>query len=124
MSRSTLLSATLVLTGLIVVGGRLSADDPVGADKHLPRVKTAMELQRRLEQKVDTLGFEPNTPLRDALGFCSEHFGITFLIDTQAFKDDFQINEIGAQPVKLPLLRQVPLRWILQQVVEQQLGTI
>src|SRR5437660_11470402 len=91
-------SCVTLILGMLVDAGHARA----GADEEkLPRALTASQLQQKLQQAVSVPGFEPNTPLREALGFLAEHFGLTILIDGQAFKDELQINEPEQQPVKL-----------------------
>ena len=113
-----------VLTALAMIAPAPAAEIPVGSDETLPLVRTATELRQRLQRPITVEGFEANTPMRDALGFMSERFGVTLLVDTQAFKDDLKVDEIETTPVKLPKLVQVPMRLILDMVVEQQHGAI
>src|SRR5581483_4118407 len=111
-------------TAAAVTSSAMRAEIAVDNPRTLPAARTATQLHERLQQPVEVDGFEAHTPLREALGFLSEHFGFTLVIDTQAFRDDLQIDEIEAKPVKLPKIVHVPLRWILTQVVEQQHGAI
>lgn len=110
-----------LVLGLLCVAAdsRLSADEK----KALPPTAGG-QLQKRLHRPFTGPGFEANTPLREAFGFFAETQGLTILIDTQAFKDDLNINEIESQPIRLPKLVNVPLRFVLQQVAKQQQGAV
>src|SRR5262249_37923196 len=88
--------------------------------KHM--AKTAEEVHSRLVSVFNYPGFDPNTPLRDALGFVSERQGLMILVDTQAFKEEMSINEPEQQPVKMPPTASVPLREILRLVCDQANG--
>src|SRR5207245_5823735 len=81
------------------------------------------ELKKLMQRPITLEGFDPNTPLKDALGFLSERFRLTILIDTQAFKDDLQINEPEQQPVKLPKLVDVSLGTVLRLLLSQAQAT-
>src|SRR5438105_2998105 len=89
-----------------------------------PLARTAQEVLDRLSRPVIIDGFEPHTPFRDAAGFLSERLGITILIDTEAFKEELNISEPGAMPVKLPKVVEVPLREVLRLVCDQVQGAI
>lgn len=91
-------------------------DDPVA----LQKVK---QLQNKLTTPITIDGFEPNTPLREALGFLSERYGLTILVDVQAFKDDLQINEPEQQPVRLPKMVNVSLGTVLRLLLSQAQAT-
>ncbi|MGE3806333.1 MAG: hypothetical protein AB7K24_16820, partial [Gemmataceae bacterium] len=82
----------------------------------------ARQLQEKLARPVEIPGFEANTPLKEALGYLSEKFDITIIIDTASFQNDVQIQEPEHQPVKLPALKDVPLREILRMLGRQCQG--
>lgn len=97
---------------------------PLGAEEKKPSPpRSAADLLQRLRQPVDLEGFAPNTPFREALGFISEHFGLTILVDAQAFRDELQVQEPEQHPVTLPKVHHVPLRWVVQQLAGQAGGT-
>ncbi|MGE3804448.1 MAG: hypothetical protein AB7K24_07230, partial [Gemmataceae bacterium] len=81
------------------------------------------ELKDKLNTPVTIEGFEPNTPLKEALGFLSERYGMTILIDVQAFQADLQIQEPENQPVKLPKMVNVSLGTILRLLLSQAQAT-
>lgn len=111
----------LLVLGLLLIAFNV----PAWADEDKPPpARTASQLQKILQQRVTTPAWEANTPLRDAMGLLSERFGINILLDKQAFRDDFSINEIESQPVMLPKMQNVPLRSILQQLARQAQGTV
>lgn len=94
----------------------LMEDDPVA-------LKKIRDLQAKLAMPITIDSFDANTPLREALGFLSERYGLTILIDTQAFKDDLQINEIESGPVKLPKMVNVSLGTVMRLLLSQQQAT-
>lgn len=94
----------------------LSDDDPV-------TLKKLKELKDKLAMSVTMDGFEPNTPLQEALGFLSERFAITTLIDVEAFKADLMIVEPENQPVKLPRMVNVSLGTVLRLLLAQAQAT-
>lgn len=97
---------------------------PVEYPTRLPEARTAKDVQKHLHQPVALDGFEPNTPLREALGFISEHFGVRILMDTTAFRDDLGIMEPEQQPLKLPKMVGVPLHTVLQLLTAQAQGAV
>jgi hypothetical protein len=94
----------------------LTDDDP----QTLAKLK---ELKTKMETGVTLDGFEPNTPLKEALGFLTERYGITILMDTEAFKADLQIMEPDNQPVKLPRMVNVRLETVLRLLLAQASAT-
>jgi len=81
------------------------------------------EIKDKLNQPI-TIDFEPNTPLREALSHIAERYGLTILVDTEAFKADNQQPDIEAQPIKLPKLVQVSLATVLRAVLAQVNATL
>ncbi|MBI4305087.1 MAG: hypothetical protein HY678_02100 [Chloroflexi bacterium] len=88
-----------------------------------PRPGRTSEFRKKLNTPITIDNIEPNTPLKEALGFLSEKFEIPFRIDVNAFKMDLMIVEAENQPVKLPRQMNVPLGMVLRQLVEQCQGT-
>jgi hypothetical protein len=95
-----------------------------GQEQEKPTAKIAEAVHTRLSQGFTTEGFDPNTPFRDAVGFISERSRLTILIDTEAFKDELNISEPEAMPVKLPKMVDVPLREVLRLTCDQVHGAI
>src|SRR4029077_7668905 len=81
------------------------------------------ESKDKLNQSI-TIEFEPNTPLREALSHLAERYGLTILVDTEAFKADNGQPDIEAQPIKLPRLVQVSLATVLRAVLAQVNATM
>jgi hypothetical protein len=102
-----------------------AAQPPAGQPK-VPEALSAQAIRDRLARPI-TLerGFEPNTPLRDALDLLGEHHasGLTILVNQRAFQEDAGINDLEQQPVRLPKMVNVPLGTILRLVADQVNGT-
>src|SRR5439155_22542514 len=81
------------------------------------------EIKDKLNQPI-TIEFEPNTPLREALSHLAERYGLTILVDTEAFKTDNNQPDIENQPIKLPKLVGVSLATVLRAVLAQVNGTL
>src|SRR5262245_24392977 len=96
-----------VLGVVLLIGGAswlaLGGETPVAQDAKAGKGKAGnrpMTLAEKLETPITIAGFEPNTPLKEALEFLSDTCDFTVLIDTEAFKAD-GIPEVENQPVKL-----------------------
>ncbi len=89
-------------------------EGPRGANRIAP-------LQRKLAEVINLKnGIDANTPLKDALEFLKQEYGLApVLIDSQAFKSDVQIESVEDQPVKLPKMTGVRLGTVLQKLVAQ-----
>ena len=88
-----------------------------------PKQKSlARQAYERMNARIDILGLDPNTPFEEALDFFSAKYGVTFLIDVQAFQNHLQIQEPEAQPVKLPKMTDVKLRTVLHLLGRQTQG--
>jgi tetratricopeptide (TPR) repeat protein len=92
----------------------LTEDDPVALRK-------LKELKDKVSQPV-TVEFEPG-PLKDALGFLSERYGVPIIIDTEAFKSDLGVNDVENQQVRMPRLSGVSLGTVLRLLLAQVQGT-
>lgn len=116
MSRWTNLVAALLLI-VAATMARTAPDAAEAKDKDTPR--TWKQTRDRLAKAVNVIPIDANTPLKDALGFASDKFGVAILMDTELFKNDLQIMEPETQPVKLDPMNGVRfetwLRLILQQ---------
>jgi len=78
----------------------------------------AREYREKLDQPV-TIEFEQGTPLREALNHISERYGLTILIDVEAFKTDNNEPDIENKPIKLPRLNGIRLRTVLRAIFQQ-----
>ncbi|MGE3808197.1 MAG: hypothetical protein AB7K24_26340 [Gemmataceae bacterium] len=58
-----------------------------------------------LDRRLNIEGFEPNTPLKEALGFFAERYGLNVLIDVEAFQLEQQEQEPENRPVHLEKIR-------------------
>jgi hypothetical protein len=109
-------AATLV--AMVLMATALVSAAPV-ADEAKPKEGAARVPTRDvLRQKVMLEAIEANTPLKEALAFAGEKFGLTILIDTTAFKTDQQIAEPENQPVKLEKLGEVRLEVWLDRLLD------
>lgn len=90
---------------------RASADDEL-------ELRKLSEIWDKLETPVSLDGFEPNTPLKEALGFMSERYGVTILVDTAAFQR-FGVRGPENQPVKLSRNINVPMVHVFWQMLAQ-----
>jgi RNA polymerase sigma factor (sigma-70 family) len=80
----------------------------------------ATSLREKLDLPIDLeRGLDANTPLRDALEFLSDRYDLTIIVDTLAFKDDDQVEDIDVVPMRLPRMRGVPLSTVLAMLMEQ-----
>jgi hypothetical protein len=100
----------------IVVLTLLSAAPSAFGGNQAPQIAhTRHGILEILNQRVTLDGFEPNTPLKEALGFLSERYGVTILLDAQAFAT----SDPDKQPVKLPKMYGVSLRTALRMLLDQ-----
>jgi hypothetical protein len=122
MSRLMILCGVMAFLGVTTF--TLAAPDPAKVGEKSPEpAKTAAQARERLNQPI-TLdrGIEPNTPIKDALEFLGEKFGLTLMLDTDAFRTDLQIQEAEAQPVRLPKMNQVRVEQVLRLLTRQVQG--
>ena len=76
------------------------------------------ELVKKLRQPITLeMGFEPNTPLKDALEFFSGRYDLMIVVDTAAFKAE-QIDVEEAKVI-LPRLKEVPFTRVLSLLLNQ-----
>src|SRR5262249_4319415 len=107
------LVATLALAWLApsmrAKGERAADPGPAGKEDGL----TLQALQARLAKKI-TLdkGFD-NLPFKDAVDFLTEHFELPILVDTEAFKQEYDVD-VGQVQVTLPKLGRMPLAALLR----------
>jgi hypothetical protein len=147
MMISKLMNAALVVLALAVIGAGtglvwqgVAAGYPQEADSKTavndnqkgqdfkPKAEAKIVTEQRAKRyraKLDTpttIDIDPNTPLKEALGFIAERYGITILIDTEAFKADVGEADVENKPVKLPKLVDVKLRTVLLAILSQVQG--
>jgi uncharacterized protein with von Willebrand factor type A (vWA) domain/tetratricopeptide (TPR) repeat protein len=79
------------------------------------------DLQNVLSRPVN-IDFESG-PLKEALGWISDRYSVPIVVDTQAFKDDLQINDVESQSVKLTKVVGVSLSTVLRLLLAQVQGT-
>jgi hypothetical protein len=122
----------LVFLGLILAAailwlksfGRTEANPPPNA-KVQPRKEAEKKLKagamlKKLNQPI-TLerGFDANTPLKDALEHLTDRYHLTFVIDTQAFREEGEGAEIETTPIKLQKMSNVALGTVLRLLLSQ-----
>jgi hypothetical protein len=101
-----------------------SENPPPKEDQAKPReakidsASRARQWREKLDQPV-TIEFEPNTPLREALSHIAQRYGMTILVDTDAFKVDQNQPDIENQPVRLPMIAQVKILTALRAIFQQ-----
>jgi tetratricopeptide (TPR) repeat protein len=81
------------------------------------------EIKDKLLQPV-TIEFEAGTPLKEALSHISERYGLTILIDVEAFKADNNDPDIENKPIRLPRLVGVSLATALRAILAQVNATL
>jgi hypothetical protein len=96
-------------------------DQPQAREGKIVPAIRARQWREKLDATV-TIEFEPNTPLREALSHIAERYGITILVDKEAFQTIQNQPDIDAQPVKLPRLVGVKLVTALRVVLQQVAG--
>jgi len=122
MNPVRLMLALVLALGLLAFAGQ--AQDKKPAAK--PEEKVAALSINQLRDKLSVLGEAEldAMPLREAVAFFQQTFGLTIVIDTEAFKTDLQIAEVENQQVKLPRLRGVKLETLLRKVISQVNGVL
>jgi hypothetical protein len=94
------------------------AQEKAPAAEPVPLSK-AGEIRTRLAQPVNLEKGIETSQLKDALEFIGQKFGIAIVIDRQAFKDDYQIDSVDEQQVRLPRLAGIKLGTVLRLLVSQ-----
>ncbi len=126
MSRRVQIITSLVVTSL--VGLALVA--PVGAvpapaeaeKKPAVVIGQAREVREQLAKPANLdKGIDCNTPLKDALDFLGEQYGLTFIVNSEAFST-IGVQKVEEQPVHLPKMVGVPLSKVLQMLLSQIKG--
>jgi hypothetical protein len=96
-------------------------EQPKAREAKIDSASRARQWREKLDQPI-TIDFEPNTPLREALTFIADRYGMTILLDDEAFKVDSGQPDVNGQPIKLPKLVSVRLRTALRALLEQVNG--
>lgn len=81
----------------------------------------ARVVRMRLVERVDFPGFEPNTPLKEALDFLREKYSVPIILDEAAF-EAMGVQKVGEQPVHLPKMKNVRFAAILRLLLKQIKG--
>jgi hypothetical protein len=63
-------------------------------------------------------GFDPNTPLKDALDFLSDRYDMTFVLDVKAFKEE-GMEDVEGFKVRLPKMKGVRMGTVLRLTLDQ-----
>lgn len=117
MSRWTKLVAVMFLVVAATVA-RTAPDAAEVKDKETPR--TWRQTHERLAKPVTVVAIEANTPLKEALAYVSEKFGVNIVIDREAFKGE--APEPENLPVKLDRMTDVRLENWLTPLLQQVQG--
>ena len=125
------IAAVLFLLGCAVLasiefwGAGFAAPQPEEKDTAVARkaeVDPAAALRAKLAERVDLPnGFDANTPLKDALDFITETYGLPIMLDEDAF-NAIEVQKVGEQAVRLPKLKNVRLSTMLRLLLKQVKG--
>src|SRR5438552_479432 len=66
-----------------------------------------------LGKSIDVNGFEPNTPLDDAVQFFRDRYDLPLIVDTAAFENE-GFDQVEKQSVKLPKMKNVRMSTVLR----------
>jgi hypothetical protein len=121
MSRRLQIITSLVVLALIAPVGAVPA--PVEVEKKPAAViGKARELREQLGKPVNLdKGIDGNTPLKDALEFLSQQYGLTFIVNSEAFTA-IGVQQVEEQPVHLPKMVGVPISKALSMLLSQIKG--
>src|SRR5271157_5340743 len=103
----------MVFSGASLAG--VADSDPLSYRDSSP----AHELRQKLNQPI-TLdkGIGPSATLNDALEFLSDRYGLTIIVDTNAFAA-IGVQKVEETPVQLPKMTGVPLSTVLRLLMGQ-----
>jgi hypothetical protein len=119
----------VVVTGFVVTAAARAGDTPPQEKKPPQPEKpvrqfTAMELASYLRKPMSLPdGLGANTPLRDALEFVASRLELPILINHEAFRAA-GVQDVEAQPVRLPRMTNVRLGTVLRLVLGQVNGQV
>src|SRR5439155_5119114 len=133
----SILTATVLVAGAYGLGAQSPAEKP-GTTRAAPVAQatapadppaaqpraSAEKLVAKLNEAVNVDKEIDNTPLKDVLGFLSDKYGMTFIVDVQAFDRDNANKTVEDKPVRLPRMPGVTLRTLLRYVLAQVQGTV
>jgi hypothetical protein len=113
----------------MVMGGALSLawcgpQSKPNAEPQKSRSHTAREIRALLAKPISLdKGLDPKTPLRDVLEFLTDQYGVTILIDAEAFRTEANIEDAENAPIKLARMRDISLGAVLRLIAAQIKGT-
>jgi hypothetical protein len=88
-----------------------------------PRSRAAALVAKLSDPITLEKGIDANTPLKDALEYITDHYGLTIVMDTKALldatEDPKSSPEPEARPVKLPKMTSIPLGTALRLLLSQ-----
>jgi hypothetical protein len=118
-------SGLVVILGSIFLGGldvpvKAGEKAPIGDSDKKIQSKTSLELRENLNQPI-TAEFEAG-PLKDALGFIQERYGIQMVMDNVSFQTDLGIPDFENQMVRMPRVVGVKIRTVLRLILAQVNG--
>src|SRR5206468_3444099 len=83
-----------------------------------PEEQQARVLRRKLAAPVTIDGFEANTPLKEALGFLQERYGVKISFEHKSLRAS-GLKDIEKTPIKLPKMVNVSLSLIFDRLMGQ-----
>src|SRR5262249_53767602 len=105
--------------GLLGLVAALASATPAETEQQKPPVDLLGVLSKAYNLPD---GVPAPTPLKDAIEHIAFQMGITLLIDEEAYKAE-GIQEVAAQPVRLPKIVGLRLRTVLRLLTNQINGT-
>src|SRR5581483_10481403 len=81
-------------------------------------------LCNKLEESVTIDKPIDNQPLKDVLEYLTDRYGVTFIVDNQAFDRDKGLKNVEDSPVRLPKMSAVRLQTVLRYVLDQVSGVV
>jgi hypothetical protein len=82
-------------------------------------LRRARAVREKLAEHISIPGFEAHTPLKDALEYLSNRYDLTFVINTQAFKEEAEGADIEQTPIALQKMSNVALGTVLRLLISQ-----
>jgi RNA polymerase sigma factor (sigma-70 family) len=100
----------------------VAAEKPAAKDAKQPPAEQVAVRTALRSKRADEVFFEQNTPLKEALAFLSEKYGVTMTINQDAF-EEIGLNNVEEQHVVLPAMKNVRLATVLNRLLPQLKGT-
>jgi hypothetical protein len=128
MTKLKLVAVALLVVGAVGLAAAVDAGVPVAPAGKAAEDKTKTEqdlaaivLQGRLNKPIGKeIQFDSNTPLKEALGFLSDTFDFSIVIDDAAFKAADAQSDVGNYPVRLAKMHaRVSMRTVLRMLLDQ-----